>query len=78
MIKTSFLAVLVVSLLAQAHLSHGQNFTFRNTNWETAETIINLSLKEENYYVLCLIEYWSKEHTVLAEETGKEDLLDPF
>ena len=48
------------------------------SKWETPQTMIKLSLKEENYHVLCLIEYWSKEYTYMSEETTKEDILDPF
>ena len=55
-------------------LGHTEYFS----NWETPQTRINISLKEENYYVQCLIEYWSKEHTYLADENRKEDILDPF
>jgi len=48
------------------------------TEWETPKTKIGISLKEENYYVLCLIEYWSKDYAHLAEEASKEDIIDPF
>jgi hypothetical protein len=49
-----------------------------SANWETPSTVISLSLKEENYYVLCVIEYRSKEYTLLAENMNKEDIVDPF
>ena len=57
-------------------LSLGQVEYF--SDWETPSTKISLSLKEENYYVLCVIEYWSKEFAYLAEEANKEDTIDPF
>lgn len=49
-----------------------------SANWETPSTVISLSLKEENYYVLCVIEYRSKEYALLAENMNKEDIIDPF
>lgn len=60
-------------------LGHTEYFA----SWETANTKISTSLKEENYYVLCLIEYWSKEYQYLTEaikakSVGKEDVIDPF
>lgn len=48
------------------------------SSWETPQTRINMSLKEDNYYVRCHIEYWSKELSYLAEEARKKDILDPF
>jgi len=48
------------------------------TEWETPKTRIGISLKEENYYVLCVIEYWSKDYVHLIEEASKEDIIDPF
>jgi hypothetical protein len=57
-------------------LSLGQVEYF--SDWDTPSTRINLSLKEENYYVLCVIEYWSKEFAYLSEEAKKEDAIDPF
>jgi len=55
-------------------LGHIQYFS----DWETPSTSVSLNMKEENYYVLCVIEYWSKEYASLAEEAGKEDTIDPF
>ena len=49
-----------------------------SANWETPSTGISLSLKEENYYVLCVIEYRSKEYTYLAENLNNKDVVDPF
>ena len=48
------------------------------SSWETPQTTINMTLKEDNYHVHCRIEYWSKELFYLAGETRKEDILDPF
>lgn len=48
------------------------------SNWETPRTKISLSLKEKNYSVLCMIEYWSKDYAYLAEEAKKEEIIDPF
>ena len=60
-------------------LGHTEYFA----NWETAISRINIRMKEENYYVICLIEFWSKEHPYLAGEINeddfkKEDIIDPF
>ena len=60
-------------------LGHTEYFA----NWETAISRINIRMKEENYYVVCLIEFWSKEHPYLAGEINeddfkKEDIIDPF
>lgn len=46
--------------------------------WKTQSTTIECSLREENYNVLCLVEYWSIEYSHLLEEIRKEDKLDPF
>ncbi|CAB1058480.1 hypothetical protein D1BOALGB6SA_3236 [Olavius sp. associated proteobacterium Delta 1] len=60
-------------------LGHTEYFA----NWETAISNISIRLKEENYSVLCVIEYWSKEYPYLSEENkvehiNKEDIIDPF
>ena len=56
-------------------------------SWNTQYTTIACSLKEENYYVLCLVEYWSTEHSHLSNEFRKDekpedikkaDTIDPF
>jgi hypothetical protein len=46
--------------------------------WETPDTTINCTLKEDNYYVNCSVNYWSKEFSALKENLQKEDSLDPF
>ncbi len=43
------------------------------SSWSTPTTTIECSLREENYYVLCLIEYWSIEYSQLLEEIKKEE-----
>ena len=48
------------------------------SSWETPETTISCSLKEENYYILCSVVYRSKEISGLQQETKKEDKLDPL
>ena len=60
-------------------LGHTEYFA----NWETAISKISIRLEEENYYVLCAIEYWSKEYPYLAgeikeEDFKKENIIDPF
>ena len=60
-------------------LGHTEYFA----NWETAISKISIRLEEENYYVLCAIEYWSKEYPYLAgeikeENFKKENIIDPF
>jgi hypothetical protein len=56
-------------------------------SWNTQNTTIECSLKEENYYVLCLVKYWGTEYSHLSnvfkkddkpEEIKKVDTLDPF
>jgi hypothetical protein len=48
------------------------------TNWKTQNTIIECSLREQNYNVICLLEYWSAEHSHLLEEAKKEIKIDIF
>ena len=43
------------------------------SSWNTQKTKIACSLREENYYVLCLIEYWSTEYSNLLKEIRKEE-----
>lgn len=43
------------------------------SSWRTPGTTIECSLREENYYVLCLIEYWSIEYLQLLKEIKKEE-----
>jgi hypothetical protein len=47
-------------------------------SWQTPRTDISVSLKEDNYYVLCVIEYWSRDYAYLSGEVNKEDRIDPF
>ena len=49
-----------------------------HSSWETPNTTISSSLKEENYYVLCSVIYRSKELSGLRTELKKEDELDPL
>ena len=46
--------------------------------WETPETTIDCSLKEENFYVKCSVEYYSKELLALQQEIKKKDKMDPL
>jgi hypothetical protein len=43
------------------------------SSWKTISTTIRCSLREENYYVLCLIEYWSIEYAQLLQEIIKDE-----
>ncbi len=55
-------------------LGHTQYTTF----WKTQNTTIECSLREKNYNISYLIEYWSIEFSHLAEELNKKDKIDPF
>ena len=46
--------------------------------WETPNTKISSSLKEENHNILCFIEYKSIEHSNLSDGIKKGDKPDPF
>ena len=46
--------------------------------WETPDTTIACSLKEENLYVNCTLDYSSKEVSELQPEVKKEDIMDPL
>jgi hypothetical protein len=48
------------------------------TFWETESTTVSCGLKENNYYVLCSVEYWSLEFSNLLEKNKKEDKPNPF
>lgn len=48
------------------------------SSWETPDTTISCSLKEDNYYVLCSIIYKSKKLAALRQGSKKEDELDPL
>jgi hypothetical protein len=49
-----------------------------STVWKTSDKTIECSLREENFNVLFLIEYWSVDYSHLLEEFKKEDKIDPF
>ena len=55
-------------------LGHTEYATF----WETQNTNIECSLREENFNVLCLLEYWSTAYSHLFAEAKKEDNMDLF
>ncbi len=46
--------------------------------WKTQNTTIECSLREEDYNVLCIVEYWSIGYSHLLEEGKKEDKIDLF
>ncbi|MEJ2166690.1 MAG: hypothetical protein P8X90_14275 [Desulfobacterales bacterium] len=46
--------------------------------WETPDTTIACSLKEENFYVNCSVEYSSKQLSALQQAIKKEDKMDPL
>jgi hypothetical protein len=46
--------------------------------WETPNTTISCSLKEENYYILSSVVYRSKEFLLPQPESKIEDELDPL
>ena len=48
------------------------------SSWETPNTTISCSLKEDNYYVLCSVMYRSKEFSVLQQGSKKKDEIDPL
>lgn len=48
------------------------------SSWETPDTEISCSLKEDNFFVLCSVNYWSKEFSVLQNEPQKKENLDPL
>ena len=49
-----------------------------STVWKTPDETIECILREKNFNVLCLIEYWSLDYSHLLEEFKKEDKIDPF
>ncbi len=55
-------------------LGYLEYFTF----WETPGTKVSCGLKENNYYVLCSVEYWSMEFSNLLNKNKNVDKLDPF
>jgi hypothetical protein len=46
--------------------------------WKTQNTTIACSLRQENFDVLCTVEYWSIDYSSLSEKLYKEDKIDPF
>ena len=55
-------------------LGYLEYFTF----WETPGTTVSCGLKENNYYVLCSVEYWSMEFSSLLDKNKNGDKTDPF
>ena len=55
-------------------LGHTEYATF----WKTQNSTIECSLREENFNVWCVVEYWSIEYSHLSENIKKEDKIDPF
>jgi hypothetical protein len=56
-------------------------------SWNTQQTAIECSLREQNYYVLCLVKYWSTQHWSLSNDFRKAEkpedvqlteVIDPF
>ena len=48
------------------------------TYWEAPGTTVSCGLKEENYYVLCSVDYWSMEFANLLEKDKYKQKLNPF
>ena len=48
------------------------------TNWETKNTTVECSLREQNYNLICLLEYWSVAHSHLLKGAEKEVKIDYF
>lgn len=55
-------------------LGHVEYLTF----WETPDTNIACSLKEENLYINCSVKYSSKELLALQQEIKEADKMDPL
>jgi hypothetical protein len=55
-------------------LGYLEYFTF----WETSATTVSCGLKEDNYYVLCSVEYWSMEFSNLLDKNKNGDKPNPF
>ena len=53
-------------------LGYLEYFTF----WETPGTTVSCGLKENNYYVLCSVEYWSMEFSSLLDKNKNGDKTD--
>jgi hypothetical protein len=48
------------------------------TYWEAPGTTVSCGLKEQNYYVLCSIDYWSMELSNLWDKNENKDKPNPF
>jgi hypothetical protein len=55
-------------------LGYLEYFTF----WEAPGTTVSCGLKENNYYVLCSVEYWSMEFSNLLDKNKNGDKPNPF
>ena len=55
-------------------LGYVEYFTF----WETPGTTVSCGLKENNYYVLCSVDYRSMEFSNLLDKNKNEDKPNPF
>jgi len=55
-------------------LGYLEYFTF----WEAPGTTVSCGLKENNYYVLCSVEYWRMEFSNLLEKNKNGDKPNPF
>ena len=55
-------------------LGYLEYFTF----WETPATTVSCGLKEDNYYVLCSVDYWSMEFSNLLDKNKNEEKPNPF
>jgi len=53
-------------------LGYLEYFTF----WETPDTTVSCGLKENNYFVLCSVDYWSMEFSNLLDKNKNEDKPD--
>ena len=49
-----------------------------DSSWETEKTAIKCSLREENYDVLCVVDYVSKEYGHLRKFLAVQKDFDPF
>ena len=48
------------------------------TYWEAPGTTVSCGLKEQNYYVLCSVDYWSMEFANLLEKAKNKEKPNPF
>ena len=76
--RTKWLSTTFKNVSTKRGLALSLGHTEYSANWETPSTLIDLSLKEENSYVLCRLEYRSKEFAHLTDNINKEPALDPF